>query len=293
MRYNTGIRDSITGAWISSLPTGSWNHGRSLDHMKRLELVEFHDLTWFPKIWRDMLTDYLAYISCEWGAFHSILAKLKAAVAGSGSRRIIDLCSGASGPLIKLGRHIYLEDGTRMPILLTDKYPNLPAFEKASSASHGALGFEAASIDAMDVPAGLEGFRTVFAAFHHFNPEQATRILRDAVDKNAGIGVFEYTERNRFWFMRAFRSPFLFWKTAPAALVPLTPGKLFWIYVLPLPVLLFAWDSLVSCLRTYTEQELRSMVESIPSAGYEWEIGHVPSLWGGRVTYLIGLPKKV
>lgn len=260
--------------------------------MKRFDLFEFHDLAWFPRLWRDMLTDYLAYLSCEWGAFHAILAKLKEAVQLDRSPRIIDLCSGASGPLIKLGRHLYREDGSRMPILLTDKFPNLAAFEKVSDLSRGTLSFEAASVDAMDVPAGLTGFRTVFAAFHHFTPEQGARILRDAVQKRAGIGVFEYTERNRFWVWRALRSPILFWRTAPAALRPLTPARIFWVYVLPLPVFLFTWDFLVSCLRTYTEAELRAMAAAVPGEDYAWEVGHVASFWGGRITYLIGLPKS-
>jgi hypothetical protein len=258
--------------------------------MRRAELIEFHDLPWFPKVWRDMLTDYLAYISCEWGAYHPVLPKLRLALERGRSQRIVDLCSGASGPLIKLRRYLCCADGTPMPILLTDKYPNLAAFEKVSEATRGALSFEARPVDAMDVPAELEGFRTVFSAFHHFNPAQATRILADAVEKRAGIGVFEYTERNPTWILRALYSPVLFWRTAPVALRPFSALKRFWIYLLPLPVLCFAWDFLVSCLRTYTQEELKAMTEALPAAGYHWEIGSVKSFWGGRITYLIGTP---
>jgi hypothetical protein len=238
-----------------------------------------------------MLTDCLAFAACKWGAFHPVLPRLKEALARDRSLRIVDLCSGASGPLLKLGRHLYREDGTRMPILLTDKYPNLAAFEKASRSSRSALTFEASSVDAMNVPAELGGFRTLFSAFHHFSPAQAQRILQDAVDKGAGIGVFEYTERNRFWLKRALASPLLFWRTARAAQRPMNWAKALWIYVLPLPVLLFAWDSLVSCLRSYTEAELEAMTAALTGAPYAWEIGTLPSPWGGRVTYLIGLPE--
>ena len=259
--------------------------------MQRAELVEFHDLAWFPKVWRDMLTDYLAFISCEWGAYHPVLPKLKLAVERGGSQRVIDLCSGASGPLIKLRRYLCRADGTALPILLTDKFPNLGAFEKVAEASGGALAFEARSVDAMDVPPDMDGFRTVFSAFHHFNPAQARCILQDAVEKRAGIGIFEYTERSLPWILRALYSPILFWRTAPAALRPLTWRKRFWIYALPLPVLCFAWDFLVSCLRTYTVEELKAMTAAIPSAGYAWEIGQVKSFWGSRITYLIGTPE--
>jgi hypothetical protein len=239
-----------------------------------------------------MLTAYLAYISCEWGAYHPILPKLRTALERGKSQSIIDLCSGASGPLIKLRRYICREDGTQMPILLTDKYPNHEAFEKVAAASQGALTYEAVSVDAMDVPAVMTGFRTVFSAFHHFNPDQAMRILQDAVDKRAGIGVFEYTERNHRWILQALSSPILFWRLAPSALKPLNWEKRFWIYCLPLPVLFFSWDFLVSCLRTYTEQELQAMTAAIPSADYDWEIGHVKSFWGGHITYLIGVPNQ-
>jgi len=259
--------------------------------MRRAELFEFHDLAWFPRIWRDMLTDYLAFISCEWGAYHPVLPKLRLALEKGGSSRIIDLCSGASGPLIKLRRYLCKADGAPLPILLTDKYPNLRAFEKVSAASGGALVFETRPVDAMDVPADMEGFRTVFSAFHHFNPAQARRILQDATEKRAGIGIFEYTERSLPWILQALYSPVLFWRNAPVALRPFSAGKQFWIYVLPLPVLCFAWDCLVSCLRTYTEAELKAMTEAVPSDGYAWEIGKVKSFWGGHITYLIGIPE--
>ena len=57
--------------------------------------------------------------------------------------------------------------------MLTDKYPNLRAFEKATAASPERIAFYPDSVDAMKVPGELHGFRTMFSSFHHFPPEEA------------------------------------------------------------------------------------------------------------------------
>ncbi len=54
----------------------------------------------------------------------------------------------------------------------------------ANSGIHG-LGYERASIDALDVPAERPGLRTLFNAFHHLRPEQARAVLASAVEEFA------------------------------------------------------------------------------------------------------------
>ncbi|UCC32111.1 MAG: hypothetical protein JSU86_07480, partial [Phycisphaerales bacterium] len=60
------------------------------------------------------------------------------------------------------------------------------------------ISYSEAPVDAADVPEELEGFRTLSTSFHHSDVDAAREIVRDAIRKNQGIGVFEYTERN-FW----------------------------------------------------------------------------------------------
>jgi len=50
------------------------------------------------------------------------------------------------------------------------------------------------------------------------------------------------------------------------------------------------WDGFVSCLRSYSVEELRGLVEGKGNGVYRWEIGRVPSRGLSRVTYLVGLP---
>jgi hypothetical protein len=52
------------------------------------------------------------------------------------------------------------------------------------------------------------------------------------------------------------------------------------------------FDGLVSCLRTYSVQELRRTVEGLDAKDYQWEIGELKSKAGPiPITYLIGVPK--
>ncbi len=49
-------------------------------------------------------------------------------------------------------------------------------------------------VDATKLPEEHDGFRTLFASFHHFDAGAARGILRDSVRKQQGIGVSEFTE---------------------------------------------------------------------------------------------------
>ena len=56
----------------------------------------------------------------------------------------------------------------------------------------------------------------------------------------------------------------------------LRPFRWSWIpltYLVPVIPFFIFWDGSVSCLRCYSQSELRSMTGDLSSADYEWEIG--------------------
>src|SRR5262245_19620316 len=79
-------------------------------------------------------------------------------------------------------------------VRLTDKYPNTAALARIAEEVPG-VRFEAGSVSALDVPARLTGFRTMFTAFHHFRPADARGILASALRDREGIAIFEATSR--------------------------------------------------------------------------------------------------
>lgn len=252
--------------------------------MGRIHFFEFHDLEWFPHSWRNFLTDVLQLFGTKLHPYRPIVPKLKEALENIHCNRIVDLCSGASGPLMEIQKDLK-QEGLEVHITLTDKFPNLEQFER--------LQFENVrcvleSVDAMDVPSSLSGFRTLFGSFHHFRPDMAQKLLANAVQKNQGIGVFEFTERS--WrtcsFMLLFSS-LVVWIATPF-IRPFRWQRLLWTYLIPVIPFFIMWDGIVSNLRTYNPGELQKLVAAFPQ--YRWEAAKLRSRPGHWITYLIGLP---
>src|SRR5205823_9089249 len=121
------------------------------------------------------MTDYLQFVIEKARPYAAAAPRLRAALERSGARRILDLCSGAGGPWPGLLKEL---DGAGLEhVSLSDRYPNVPAFERIARAADGRIRYEKEPVDAAAVPEHLGGFRTLFSSFHHFPPETARRIL--------------------------------------------------------------------------------------------------------------------
>ena len=268
--------------------------------MRRVQFIELHEQPWFPSSLRDEITDALQFGLNLSKAYAPIAPLLQGALDSTGSCSVVDMCSGGGGPWVELSRELQsqrLQGGAPglqiSHIWLTDKYPNLSALENAALENAGApsenITYYPSSVDAMKVPSELKGFRTMFTSFHHFSPEEARAILQNAADAGEGIGIFEITRRAPLTIALMF----------PWALMPLvcTPwirpfrwSRLLWTYLIPIIPVVFLFDGVVSCLRTYRPRELREIVDKLTAGEYQWEIGEHSS---GKVpiTYLIGCPR--
>src|SRR5437867_11531420 len=163
--------------------------------MKRIHLIEIHDQEWCPRTLRNGETDYLQFVIATAKGYAPIVPILAGALQRTGTRQVLDLCSGAGGPWLWL-QPVLAARGVDVSVCLTDKYPNQEAFERSSHLTNQAISYQPQSVDATQVPGELAGFRTMFSAFHHFRPEQAGAVLADAVHKRQGIAVFEGTQHS-------------------------------------------------------------------------------------------------
>jgi hypothetical protein len=205
----------------------------------------------------------------------------------SATTRIVDLCSGGSGPLLLLVKDL-AEAGVPVQATMTDLYPNVPSFEQIAAQSGGRIGFETASIDAREVPARLAGLRTIFNGFHHLTPEDGRSVLHAAAAARQPIAIFEISDRTWMTLLSILPTPIFVWLLTPF-MRPFLWRRLVWTYVIPMVPFTCLWDGIVSQLRAYTVDELGALAAG--SAPMRWEAGHVPVVSGrGRLTYLIGSP---
>ena len=244
----------------------------------RLHLVEFHDLRWCPPSLRDALTDFLAFSLNLADAYEPAGPLLRRAVARTSAARIIDLCSGAGGPWKRLAGKV------GVPLVLTDLYPH------RGHRPTGQLPLHPDPVDARAVPAELNGFRTIFTAFHHFRPAEARAILADAVANRQGIAVFEAARRAP-WETLVVALTWLGVLIAAPLIRPWRWSRFFWTYLPPILPLVGTFDGVVSCLRAYSPAELRQLVRGLDT--YDWEVGDMRGGWSPlRGTYLIGIPRR-
>lgn len=257
--------------------------------MRRLQLVELHDLEWFPAAWRDTFTDFMAFYAELFRPYRQVHPLVADALRHTGSRRLIDLCSGGGATVLALKPALDAALGTPLRITLTDKYPNLEAFAAAARRFPGEVDFVASAVDATAVPAELDGFRTLVGSLHHFPPHVARGILEDAARKRRGLVVLELTERRLFlWLLPLLVTPFLVWCLTPF-IRPLTLRRLLWTYLLPVVPFVAVVDGFVSVLRSYKPEELLALTAGLEE-GYCWTSGRVRSIGAARIPYLLGWP---
>lgn len=260
--------------------------------MRRLQLLEIEDQRWCPVVLRDALTDYLGFVMHRFAPYASAAPLLASALKRLDETHVVDLCSGGGGPWPDLMPRVRAAGVAALRVQLTDSYPNRAAFARLREESGGAIDGDADPVDATAVPDRLSGFLTMFTALHHFRPADARRIIEGAVRRRRGIAAFESTRRSVIALVGM-----LFFALGVLVFTPfIRPfrwSRLFWTYVIPLVPLATWFDATVSCLRTYSPDELREIVAAVPNGHYEWEIGTVRvALPAMRMTYLIGLPVR-
>jgi hypothetical protein len=204
--------------------------------------------------------------------------------------QVIDLCSGGGGPWLDLLPALRAEV-PGVSLRLSDKYPNVEALSTLAR-QFPEVSFEADSISALDVPKRLEGFRTIFTAFHHFQPADARAILASAVRDRQGIAIVEAASRSSATLGVMLALPLAMWLITPF-IRPFRWWRLFWTYVVPVLPAMLLFDGVVSCLRIYTPDEMKSMALEAGGDAFEWDVGFLHPRWSlTPIPYLIGVPRQ-
>jgi hypothetical protein len=259
---------------------------------KRYHLFEFEDLPWFPDKLRQNMMDFLRFAISKLHVYEPIIPLLQELLSKAQTPEIIDLCSGGGGGITGIQAELAWRLHQPVPVVLSDLYPNIPAFELIKRQSRGAISYLPQPVDATDVPTQFTGCRTIFSAFHHFRPALARAILADAAQKRIPIGIFEGAGKSYFEIILAVvLFPVVFFLVTPF-IRPFRFSRFFFTYLLPLIPLCTMWDGSVSILRLYTPAHLQQLTASIPVDNYTWRTGKLKHKLGLQVIYLIGYPTE-
>jgi hypothetical protein len=254
-----------------------------------LRKLELEDQSWFPKVVKDGMTDYLKFLFQTFNLYHPVVPLLWDALQKCSSTRVIDLCSGSGGAIEKISRTFQKKYDKKIEFVLTDFVPRVKTWRYLSGQNASVILYEPASVDAMHVPVHLKGFRTIFSGIHHFEREGVKSVVRNTARAGEGIAIFDGGDKN-IWMVMLI----VFFH--PIAIILLTPfikpfcwSRLFFTYLFPLILIGAVWDGVISIINLYKSDELLNLAKNV-DAGYEWKSGKVRNKFGLSITYLIGLP---
>ena len=254
--------------------------------MRRLHLFEFSDQWWFPRVLRDAETAYLAMAYRISPKLPQCWAeKISTAFQAGEPEEILDLCSGAGGPLPLIINELE-KRGYNARARLTELHPHL------RPPSHPRIEWVTQPVDATRVSRELAGVRTIFSAFHHFRPDAAKAILKDALEQRRAICIFESGSGTLLGLLSMIVIPIFVLALMPFAR-PFRWAYVLFTYLIPLMPLIILWDGSVSMLRVYSPEQMKTMTADLEAPDYSWEIGRIPvRRVPDGLPYLIGRPCK-
>ena len=260
--------------------------------MKRLQLFEFHDESWFPNLIREGQIEILSLANRLSGFADALAPVFSQFAAEAGAKTILDLCSGAGGPMVLLLEAMSRNKQPLPRLLLSDLYPNLAAWRAISETCPIQVNYIDHPVDATNVPAEVEAdMVTIVNALHHFPMDMVSAIIKDATNRGTAFFMAEAFPRD---FFRA--SAFL-----PA--LGLSMLKNPWLcerrglakalLSIPAPILTATglWDWGVSAIRIHEPEELLPLAREI-APDYYWKFGSAAYRPWGRAVYLHGRAGK-
>lgn len=255
--------------------------------MPRLHLFEIEDQRWCPAFLRNFLTDYLKHFEESTNIYECVAPIIKKGLESSKEKKVVDLCSGSSGPWSSL-----LDKTGAAQVTMTDLYPNKNRIERLKLKEDSRIVYFNEPVNAMNVQNGLRGLRTLFTSFHHFRKKEAASILKNSLDSGEPIAIFEFTERSLFNYFFSPIAVILAVLLVTPSIQPRKISRFIFTYLIPVVPLMVAWDGYVSNLRTYSPHELQSLVDGLEDDTYEWDIGVIKTkLPGISITYMLGKAK--
>lgn len=261
--------------------------------MKRWNCKELHENSRCPEVLRDGMTSFLSFFAIHSKIFHAAHSKIIDMLNQLNENRMVDICAGGGlcslRMLQKLQNSMQRDDLT---LTLTDLYPN-KLWPKIQTLGGSSMKIVNEPVDARESFARFQGLHLMFAALHHFSPEEIVELLEAAVDNQQPLACFDYFQRDmKMEILLVFCAPILLLCTS-FLVYPFSWKRLFFTYIIPvLPVMLMI-DTFISRQRSYLVSELEEIIAQVDAQGKMMiETGVLKFWYGiGKLHYISALPK--
>ncbi len=241
----------------------------------KIRLPELEDYAWFPPILRRMQMDFIGWLVEFFQVYRAIVPQIKK--LSKNNSTWIDLCSGSGKPVSSIDKHF--DEVTS--IILTDLYPS--NVEKTNGRTRWI-------VSPIDTTKKLEvnGFRTMFNAFHHFDTTKKIEILQN--HGKHGILIAEILEPNIFNLIKIIFTTTIGQLLFRPFVKPFSISGIFFTYIVPINLLTVTWDGIASVLKSSNQNELKAIAQTaLP--GFTIETGKAGK-FGMKVIYLLVHPKN-
>ena len=257
----------------------------------RFHLFEFTDKNWTPNFIRIGMTDYLRYFLSLTDYYKPIISLIIEALEKTKSNCIIDLCSGGGGVIEQVQINLEEEGYGNVSIILTDKYPNISAYRYINK-RNSKISYYYAPAEAENLPKNLIGLRTMFSSAHHFRPEKLIEILKNSVENNSAICIFDSGDKSLFTILGIILFHPIGFLIGTPFFKPFKLWRIIFTYLIPIIPLCTVWDGSVSILRLHKPDELLKMAHIAEPNKYIWKSGKIRNKVFLSASYLIGYPKS-
>lgn len=262
--------------------------------MKRIQLFEFEDFDWLPKTIRTGVTNLIVVLHKLMGTNEVLTNLIQTAQNKSNFSQIVDLGSGSGGPMPNVIQQLNLKDNNKQTkLILTDLHPNPELVKEINNLNIDNLQYHERPINATNFTQVPEGLKTMVCSFHHMPPPIAKQILQSAQDNKQSILIYEIGEN--------FVPTILWWLLLPLSLLilivmtlfmtpfvkPLTFKQILFTYIIPIIPFVYAWDGQASIMRTYTFDDINTILNEIKDPNYIWTIDKAKKKNGKNLGYYI------
>lgn len=266
--------------------------------MKRVQLFEFEDFTWFPSTFRSTMTKLIVVMHKLLGTKEVIASLITEVRKRNNFSKIVDLGSGSGGIMPMVIN--YLNESAKeneIELLLTDLHPNKEFVAQFNNKNYKNIVYSNSSLDAANYTNKSNDLKTMMNSFHHMQPKMARNILKNAQENEQPILIYEMAEN---------KMPFLIWLLLlPISLTilvlmtffllpfvkPLNWKDVLFTYIIPLVPLFYAWDGQASMPRMYSFKDVKEELLPVATENYKWEINVAKKENGKSLGYyVLGLP---